>query len=125
MSAGRSIQHAPYFVLHREGVTASDPLPAALTNQARGVHCDGYISAILQVVPTGGANPAVEILSWCDAAGQFIPSHTPATFTAAGANTPWETIIACRSRIIMARLTGVVAGSVDVWIAGSDLDHKR
>jgi len=125
MSTTRSIQHAPDYSAHREAVAGADGLPATLTNKTVGMNCHGYLSSLVQIVPSGGSNPTVELLTWSDAAGHFIPQVPAAIFAAPGADLPFEITVECRSRIIFVRFTINAAGVADAYIAGHELDHTR
>lgn len=125
MTTTQSIKHAPEYVAHREGLTAPDAAPPQ-TNKTLGMATDGYLAAHIQVLPSGGANPSVQVQVWSEALGQFItPVDTDFAQTGAGADTPYEFTIFCRSRRIWVRATALAAGSVDIYVAGTELDHLR
>lgn len=121
----RSPTHAPEYSRHREVRDAVDTLPE--TDQRHGMNMSGYLFAHAQVLPSGGANPSIEAQVWSGELGRFISLSPAETRTGAGADTPYELTFACRSRIIFVAVTGGVAGgqSVDVLVAGSELDHLR
>ncbi len=121
----RSPQHAPVYARHREVRDAIDVLPE--TEKGRGVNMSGYLYAHVQVLPSGGADPSVEVQVWSDAAGAFISISPVATRVGVGADAPYEFTFSCRSRIIFIAVTGGVSGGqgVDIFVAGSELDHLR
>lgn len=122
----KALSHAPVYVEHRHGVVAVDGLVATLTNPALGIACPGYEQAHVQVVPSGGANPSVEVLVWSDAAGHFInPVGTEFVQAGTGVNTSYEFTVPVRSRLFFVRVTAIAAGSCSVFVAGSELDHER
>lgn len=125
MATTQSLSHAPEYVTHREGVTAPDAAPSLLTDQKQGINSAAYLSALVQVIPTGGANPSVQILTWSDAAGKFIVQNPDLVRTGAGADVPYEFQFECRSRRFFVRVTAIAAGSCDVYVAGHELDHAR
>lgn len=119
-----SLKHAPKYTQHRAGVSAVDSLPE--TEKGRGMNTDGYLAAHVQVVPSGGANPSVKVQVWSDALGQFIDvTETEFAQTGAGADVPYEFTIPVRSRAVFVAVTALAAGTCDIYMAGSELDHLR
>lgn len=117
-TVGGSIQLAPSYVKHREGVAALDA--AAPTEKKQGINAARYKKAHVQVVPSGGANPTVEVLFWSDVAGKFIKGHTALTRAGIGADTPFEFTFDVEGRIFFVMVTALAAGAVTVAVAGSD-----
>jgi len=116
-----SPQLAPGYALYRE-VDANDP--ASITDRSKGINMGDHRFANIQVVPSGGANPAAEVLWWSEEASAFIPEHTALTFAAKGANTSWETSVECRGRIMFVKLSSISAGLVKVFVGGSSVDKR-
>lgn len=107
---------APRYARHRTALTAADA--AIITNRMVGCNCEGYTHAHIQVIPTSGANPTVEVLWWSEVAGRFIEDHTLATYGAKGANVPFELTVECRGRIMFVRADAIAAGTVEVMVSG-------
>lgn len=107
---------APRYARHRSGVTAADA--ATITDRGVGCNCEGYSHVHIQVIPSSGANPTVEILWWSEAAGQFIEDHTLVSKGAKGANTPFELTVECQNRIMVVRFDVLAAGTCEVMVAG-------
>lgn len=120
-----NLAHSPQYGKHRTGVTAVDGLPATLTTKRLGMACEGYLAALIQVIPSGGANPTVEVLTWSDEAGHFVPQVAAAVVAGPGANLPFEFEFFCRSRYFFVRFTVLAGGSCEVVATGSELDHLR
>jgi hypothetical protein len=117
----RSPQRAPLRALHRLLVGASND-PAAITNVKQGMNMKGYSKCVIQVVPSGGANPALEVLFWSEELGKFISEAPANTKTAAGVDTPQEYSVDCFGRIIFVRVTaGHSAGAhtTRVFVSGT------
>jgi len=106
---------APKYMYHRTA-TAVDVV-ANLT-RAHGVNAGMYRFAHVQVIPSGGAAPAVEIYWWSEAAGKFIKDQAVLAKAGLGANVPFEFSIDARGRIFAVVFTTLAAGSVDVYVAG-------
>ncbi len=116
-----SQQMAPDFSLHREGVSVIDTLP--VSKKEYGVNTGHYRHAIIDVVPTGDADPTVEVLWWSEAKQEFVSEHTPIAKAGTGANTPYQFAVECLGRIMLVAVTAIVAGTVDISVAGYDLNH--
>lgn len=106
---------APDYSLYRE-VTATDGSP--VTNRKAGLNCGGLSRVNIQVVPSGGANPGVEIFFWSEHAGKFVAPNTAITYSGKGANTPYEFTVDALGRIIFAAVT-LSAGKADILAAGA------
>lgn len=115
MPATSKITLAPQYEHHREAVDTAD---TTITDSRRGVNCGGYSRLHVQIVPTDGANPTVEVLFWSDAAGQFISAHTPLVFAGTGVDAPYEFSIDVEGRRIFVAVNTIGAGSVDIYVAG-------
>jgi len=112
----RSPAEAPEFNLHR--VVVADDV-ADITEKAQGMNMKGYKRAVIQAVPSGGANPTLKVLSWSDEAGKFI-STGATTYGAAGANTPSQFALDVDSCIILVAVTaGTGGGSTKILVAGA------
>lgn len=127
---GNSPQTAPKFTLHRSGRTAIDSAASAV--RSHGMNMSGFEEAIIRVVPTtstGDPAPNVEAMFWSEEAGKFVSEATALAATAPAAKTPYDFRVRCQGRIMWVKLTGtIVVGdgdSVDVLVAGVELDHNR
>lgn len=90
---------------------------AALVEDRYCMNLAGYETAIVQVVPTGGANPSIEVLFWSEAAESFV-SEVPALAVAGqGADKPYEVRVPALGRKMLVKVTAIAAGSVDIFIA--------
>lgn len=107
--------NAPEYNLHRE-VAAADA--AADTVKNHGMVMQDYEYANIQVVPTGGANPDIEVLVWCEEAGAFISEHDALVFGGAGVDTPYEVEVEVRGRRIWIMVPTMAAGSCKIFVGG-------
>lgn len=112
-----SPKQAPNYVLHREAVAAADTVPH--TERRHGMAMEGYEVGLVQIVPSGGANPNLEVLFWSEAAGAFIKQYPALAVSGIGANTPQEYAFNCYGRAIFVSVTAIAAGAVDVYVAAS------
>lgn len=81
-----------------------------------------YKTALVQVVPTDGANPTVEVYFWSEAAGKFIAPHTTISKAGVGVNTPFEFEVAAYGRIMWIRVGTMAAGAAKIYVAGAEPD---
>lgn len=81
---------------------------------------DGYQFANVQVIPSGGANPNLEIMWWSEAANQFIQEHTPLTKAGVGIDTPFEFTVECFGRNMFVAVTTLAAGKAEIYVSGFD-----
>jgi len=107
---------APKYSRHRTAVTAADA--AIMTDRKVGCNCEGYTHAHIQVIPTGGANPTVEVLWWSEAASKFVEDHVLISKAGKGANVPFEFTVDCRGRIMFVRFDLLTAGTCEVMVSG-------
>lgn len=117
----QSVTVAPGMILYRAGIAAVDTLPEA--NQKLGVNFGHYETAHVNVIPSGGADPDVEVLYWSDAAGAFIREHVALTKAGVGADTPFSFTFPVGGRIAFIAVTTLAGGAVDIEVAGYNLDH--
>ncbi len=115
-------KQAPEYALHRSGVTAPDSLPEQ--NRAHGINMASHTVAHVQVVPTGGANPAVAVLWWSQAAGKFVQEHVPIAKAGVGVDTPYEFDVDTKGRIMYVAVTAIAGGSVDVHVSGYSVEFR-
>lgn len=107
---------APRYARHRSGVTAADA--AIIEDRTVGCNTEGYTHAHIQVIPTGGGNPTVEVLWWSEAAGRFIEDHVLVSKAGKGANVPFEFTVDCQNRIMFVRFDVLAAGTCEVMVSG-------
>ena len=119
-----STKKSPEYVLYRDGLTGVDAAPA-LADEANSVNTSHYKYTNIQVIPSGGANPDVEVRWWSEEAGVFIKEHTAITKVGIGANTPFEFTVNSLSRKMMVVVTTLAAGSVKILISGAELLHPQ
>lgn len=104
---------SPQYQAFRLDVDAVDVSP--VTNKRFGLACSGYDIAMFQIIPSGGADPTIEILSWCEAAGRFISVNPVATSVGLGADEPFEVTVSPYGRVLYVSVTALAAGSVDIY----------
>lgn len=115
----RSPATAPAYFKIRTVKDAADA--ASITNVAQGVNCGGFTKVHFQVIPSGGANPDVEVLAWSAGAGKFVSQLPTVTKTGPGANTSYEFTVDAIGRVLFVRVTGGIAASgvVDIYASGT------
>ncbi len=114
---------APDYAIHRVVEDANDT--GDITDGKRGMNMRSYSHAHVQVVPTGGANPAVKILFFSPAAGKFINPHAAIAFTGKGADVPYEFTFEPRGRKFFVFVTSGVSASdtVRIDVAGFNIER--
>ena len=117
----RNPLQAPEYACHRIVKDAADSLPE--TNKARGINMHQALRALIQVVPSGGANPNVAVLWWSEEAGKFVQEHTAITKVGIGVNTPYEFDVDANGRIMFVAVTAGIAATqtVRVMVAGAEI----
>lgn len=90
-----------------------------------GINMANWKKAAIQIIPSDGANPVVELFWWSESASKWVADYTPVKWLARGVNVPWETIVECKSRKMLAAVTGGCSGSqkVKVYVAGIGRDR--
>ncbi|PNX52105.1 MAG: hypothetical protein BV456_00740 [Thermoplasmata archaeon M8B2D] len=116
------IKYSPEYILHRSGITAAD---STFTSYDHGVNTSYYKKANIQVVPSGGANPTVNVMWWCESASKFINEHVAIEKAGIGANTPFEFTVDCLRRTMFVAVSAISTGSVDILVSGADLAHPE
>jgi hypothetical protein len=117
----RNPSEAPEYSCHRIVKNAADP--ALQTTKELGINMRGALRALIQVVPSGGANPNVAVSWWSEEAGKFVQEHTPITKAGVGINTPYEFAVDANGRIMLVTITAGIAASqeVRVMVAGAEI----
>lgn len=114
----KAIGQVPQFQVHRT-VTADDGAAPTITDINLGSRADGYEKCVVNAVPSGTANPVMEVLFWSDAAGRFIPTNPATSLPAAGADVAQSLVFDVIGRIfIVIVVSGTGAGSTIIEIAG-------
>lgn len=116
---------APVFTIHRQGIAAPDAADASPIKASSGMNMAGYEKAIIHVVPkTGSPTPDIEVLQWSESAGKFVSFATAKSASAPGADTPYAYECDVFGSVIWVRVTGTISSAtVDVLIAGAEIDH--
>lgn len=115
-------KQAPEYARHRTGVTALDGA-AAIADRGRGINMAHQTHAHIQVVPSGAANPTIEVLWWSEEASQFIPEHTPLVKAGVGVAKPYEFTVEARGRILFVKVTAGAVGSVEILVSGFNVER--
>lgn len=106
----------PKYEQHRTVVSAVDS--AAPTNKNEGVNFAGFDTALIQVVPTGTADPSVEVMIWSEAAQSFISSAPKLEFSGLGADKAYEISVPAHGRILWVGVTALTIGSLTLHVSG-------
>jgi hypothetical protein len=77
----------------------------------------GYDLAHVQVIPTGGANPSIEVMFWSEAASMFVSAAPKLTTAGQGVDTPYEVTVPVAGRRMLVSITAIGAGSCDIYVA--------
>lgn len=104
------------FKKFRENIIAVDV--SVPTEKSAGLNFAGYDIAMFQVIPSGGANPNIEVLSWSPTAGTFISANPVAVKAGAGVDVPYEFTVSAYGRTFWVMVTGGAIGSVQIDAAG-------
>ena len=114
-----SPNRSPNYRVYRTGVAAAEiPAAIAAVSKDSGINMSMYEYANVQVLPSAGANPSVEVYWWSEKAGKFIKEHTAIAKAGIGANVPYEFTVQCLGRIMYVAVTAIAAGSTDICVAG-------
>ena len=112
---------APDYALHRSAVTSADSLPE--TERGHGINMASHTTAHIQVVPSGGADPSVEVLWWSEVAQEFVQEHISIERVGVGVDRPYEFDVDSRGRIMFVAITTIAAGAVDVHVSGYNVER--
>lgn len=111
-----NVSNAPNFVLYRTLDTAES---SSSSTREHGVNLQGYEYALIEVVPSDGANPTVEVEWWSEGANSFVSEHTSITLTGKGADTSFAAApIEAIGRVMHVRASTLATGSVKIYVAG-------
>lgn len=125
----RNPTQAPDYALHRVVKEAVEVGPFNI--EAHGVNMANDAEALIQVIPTGGSNPTIDVLFWSPGAnggnGGFINEHAAIQFAGVGVNVPYEARVQCRGRKMLVAVTaGVGVGhTARVYVAGFNENFGR
>lgn len=117
-----SPRQSPYYNQHREVSVAHDTLPEIV--KAHGINMSSYRYGMVQVVPSGDADPEVEVFWWSEAAVKYVVNNPPLTYAGVGPNMPYEFTIETLGRIMfVAVVSGNNAGSnlTQIFVSGDVL----
>ena len=115
-----SVHTSPKYTKFR--VVTVDDTSASIPNKANGgLAFAGYDIGNVQVIPTGGANPSIEILSWCPKLETYISVYPKAEFPGQGADTPFEITFSPYNRTVWIFVTGTGTGQVELQVCGDRL----
>jgi hypothetical protein len=110
---------APDSKLYRT-VAANDAGP--FTDKKQGLNCGQYNRLSVEVAPSGGDNPTVEVLVWSEAAGAFVKTNPAFTKTGLGVNTPYVFTFDCDGRIVFIAVnSGAGVGETKIATSGFDM----
>jgi len=110
-----SVKEAPEYQHIKTVVSADESTPPS--ELKKGVNFKGYDIGIIQIIPSAGSTPTVELLAWCPSQDTFIPVEPAATWTAPAAGEAFEFTFSPYGRSVWLRVTNVGGGSetVEVW----------
>jgi len=119
MSASTTV--APDSKLYRTA-KANDAGP--FNDKKQGLNCGHYENLHLEILPSGGDNPVIEVLYWSEEAGLFIGENPAAPYAARGANVPWTVAVPVRGRHVMVVVnSGGGVGETKIATSGYGIDH--
>ncbi len=108
-----SVKETPNYQLVKT-VTANESTPSS--ELKKGINLQGYDIGAIQVVPSAGSTPTVELLTWCESIDSFIPVSPAASWTAPSAGQAFEFTFSPYGRSVWLRVTNVGASqSVEIW----------
>ena len=113
-----SVSDTPEYLKIRS-VLATD---ATFTNQCDGGNFTGFDLGAFQVIPSGGADPSIVLMSWSEAAGEYIAGNPSFTVAGAGADVPYEFTVQVAGRWMFPAVT-IAGGSVEIYAAGRRLGN--
>jgi hypothetical protein len=116
--SGDGIASSQEWNLHRQNVDAAESLPSTAT-KAQGMNMYGYDDAIIEVLPSGTANPTITVLFWSERASAYVREHTNLQFAGVGADVPFHVRVPCRGRRMFVAVTTLAGGAVDIAVAGA------
>lgn len=116
----KQLKMAPNYTEYRTGIAAADTL--ATFAEANGCNASGYDAVHVQVVPSGGANPTVQVVWWSEAAGKFVQEHVALTKAGVGADLPFEFTVSPKGRKLAVIVSTIAAGACDIHLAGFGLN---
>lgn len=119
----RSIDVTGDFVLYKKVTEAPEAGP--FTTKEHGINAHAHEDVIVDVAPSGGGNPNVEVLFWSPQAQAFVVQDPALTFTGKGADTPYQFHFKGLGRLFFVAVTaGLAAGGVaEISVSGYNLDH--
>lgn len=111
-----TVHDAPDFKPFSIGITAAQVLTGKPATA--GLNFSGYDVALFSVVPSGGANPTIEVMVWDPVSVKWIATNPASTYAGAGADTPYQIAFNAYGRKLYPRVHTIAAGSVSISQAG-------
>lgn len=114
---------APDHRKYRTVVNATDSGP--FNDKKQGLNAGHYRRLNVNVIPTSGANPTVEVMFWSDEASAFVSENPALTKAGAGVNTAYAFTVEANGRMVFIAVTAGLAAAQQVVIetSGYGLDH--
>lgn len=111
-----TVHDAPDFKPFSTGLTAAETLTGKPAKA--GLNFSGYDVALFSVVPSGGANPTIEIMVWDPTAEAWVSTNPVSTYAGIGADTPYQISFNAYGRVLYPRVHTIAAGEVSISQAG-------
>ena len=112
----KKVNLASNYKLHRENVTVVDS--GDITDIDLGIDCYSFEKLLIQVIPSGTANPTIEMSYWSPAAAKFISENPAVSQVGLGSNVAYEFTADVHSRIAYVKVITLAAGACDIYVAG-------
>lgn len=111
-----TVHDAPNFKPFSVGVAAAETLTGKAATA--GLNFSGYDVALFDIVPSGGANPTIEVMVWSPSAEAWVSTNPASTFVGLGVDIPHQIAFNAYGRILYPRVSVIGAGSVSISAAG-------
>jgi hypothetical protein len=114
----KNVTSLPDYALHRIVKEANDG--ATISEHGWAMNAATFKQVAIQVVPSGTANPSIEVLFWSVEAAKFISAHVPIVYAGKGADVPYEAVVDAQGREIFVTVTaGMAAGrTAKIFVGG-------
>jgi hypothetical protein len=99
--------------------TVTGAVDAVFDSQGIGVNAGQYRFVNVEVLPSGGANPNLEVLFWSDLAGAFVSENVALTKNGIGVDTPFTFTVEANGRIFLVAVKAGIAAAQLVKFATS------
>jgi hypothetical protein len=87
-----------------------------------GAIMEGYVQALIHVVPGPLTSLSVQVYTWCDVLEKFVATNPATTKTGMGLGIPYAFNFAARGQTIFVALTGTVNDACNIYVAGATLE---